>query len=127
MKILFVVLMSIFSLAAAQPARTQRKPAPAKEAPKIEIPAGAVKSEDGSYRYTDSKSKKQIYRKPPFGIPRSQDQPVKPTPPETLKNVKATEDGDSVRFQRPGPFGTYKWQRKKSELNHMEQEVWDRE
>ena len=28
-------------------------------------------------------------------------------------DVKATEDGDSVRFERPGPFGVYRWQTQK--------------
>ena len=33
---------------------------------------------------------------------------------------KATEDGDTVRFERPGPFGVYKWQKKKSDLDETE-------
>ena len=41
--------------------------------------------------------------------------------------MKATEDGDTIRFERPGPFGTYKWQRKKTDLDEMEQTVWARE
>ena len=37
------------------------------------------------------------------------------------------EDGDAIRFERPGPFGVAKWQRKKTELNEVEHAVWDRE
>jgi hypothetical protein len=45
---------------------------------------------------------------------------------ERFANVKAIEDGDTVRFERSGPFGVYKWQKKKSELDEMEQAAWAR-
>jgi len=100
---------------------------PAKnEIKQVEIPKGAVKSEDGSYRYTDSKGKKWIYRKTPFGIAKAEDVPDT-RPKETYDNVTAREDGDMIRFERPGPFGVYKWQTKKSELSDMEKAVWERE
>ncbi len=104
-----------------QPAAAPQ-PAPAKEAPKIEIPAVAVKSADGFYRYTGPTGKKWIYRKTPFGIARTEDKPA-----ESSEDVKVTEDGDSIRFERPSPFGAYKWERKKTELNEMERAAWDRE
>ena len=98
------------------------------ETPKAEIPAGAVEGGDGSYRYTDAATgKKWIYRKTPFGIARLEDKPAEAKAVEAPAQMKATEDGEYVRFERPGPFGTYRWQRKKSELNAMEQAVWDRE
>ena len=34
--------------------------------------------------------------------------------------IKATEDGDKVRFERQGPFGVWKWEKKKSELDETE-------
>jgi hypothetical protein len=34
--------------------------------------------------------------------------------------IKATEDGDIVRFERQGPFGLWKWEKKKSELDEGE-------
>jgi hypothetical protein len=132
MKFSALFLISILTMAAAQAAKQPAKAAPAKEAPKIEIPADAVKSDDGSYRYTDPKGKKWIYRKTPFGIARAEDKPA-PKAAETIENakaiesIKATEDGDTIRFERPGPFGTYKWQRKKTDLNELEQAAWDRE
>ena len=76
---------------------------------------------------TDSQGKKWIYRKTPFGIARIEDKPVEAKRAEVPKDMKATEDGETIRFERPGPFGAYKWQRKKTELNEMEQAVWDRE
>lgn len=127
MKLATLFLLSLLSLPAFQPPQDEPKRPAAKEAVKVEIPAGAVKSDDGAYRYTDSKGKKWIYRKTPFGIARVEDKPAEPMPAESYASVKATEDGDSIRFERPGPFGTYKWQRKKTELNEMEKAVWDRE
>jgi hypothetical protein len=139
MKLLIVFSLSVLTLAAAD-GQAKKAAAPeaasepsAQTAPKKpEIPAGAVKSEDGSYRYTDAQGKKWIYRKTPFGIARLEDTPVDTRTrtagtPDRFENVKATEDGDTIRFERPGPFGTYKWQRKKTELDTMEQSVWDRE
>src|SRR4051812_23280910 len=109
MKIFALLFTSLLTTAFAQAAKEAPKRVPAKEAPKVAIPSGAVKSEDGAYHYTDPKGKKWIYRKTPFGIARVEDKPVEPPPAETFENVKATSDGDTVRFERPGPFGTYKW------------------
>ena len=109
-------------LAAGQPAR--------KAAAKTAIPAAAVKGDDGGYHYTDAKGKKWIFRKTPFGVAKIEDKPA-PAPAISdemrYANVKATEDGGVIRFERPGPFGTYKWERKKAELNEMEQAAWNRE
>ena len=38
----------------------------------------------------------------------------------------ATEDGGIIRFERPGPFGTYRWQKKKTELDDDERAAWER-
>jgi hypothetical protein len=126
MKSSIVVLISLFTLTAAI-GQTRKEAAPAAEPGKIEIPAGAQQSEDGSWHFTDSKGKKWVYRKTPFGIARAEENQLVPKPLEVPKEMRASEDGDSVQFERPGPFGTYKWTRKKSGLNEMEQAVWDRE
>jgi hypothetical protein len=39
--------------------------------------------------------------------------------------VKVTEEGDSLRFERPSPFGVRKWTRKKTELTEMEKAAWE--
>src|SRR5215471_14504335 len=44
----------------------------------VEIPAGAVKSPDGAYHYTDARGKKWIYRATPWGIARGEDKPAAP-------------------------------------------------
>src|SRR5215468_9463914 len=76
----------------------------------------ALQAEDG---------KKWIYRKTPFGAVWIEDKPQQ-LKPEDYANIKATEHGDTIRFERPGPFGTYKWERKKTELNETEQAAWSR-
>jgi hypothetical protein len=136
MKLLIVFSLGAWMVCAAD-GQTKKDPAP--EAAAVSVPAatgpqlpdGAVKAADGSYRYTDPQGKKWIFRKTPFGMARFEDKPLDvSTRAESAKryeDVKATEDGDTVRFERPGPFGIYKWQRKKTELNEMEQTVWSRE
>jgi hypothetical protein len=32
-----------------------------------------------------------------------------------------------VKFERPGPFGTYKWEKKKTDLDAGEKAAWERE
>jgi hypothetical protein len=98
-------------------------------APRLTIPKAAVESEPGNFHYTDAQGKKWIYRPTPFGIARFEDAPgVKPVPASDLyPGMKATADGDTIRFERPGPFGVYRWQTKQSELNEMERTVWNRQ
>jgi hypothetical protein len=139
MKLSSLVLISLMTVAAAgaqeKDSGAARNQAASKTAPKdshkLEIPAGAVASEDGSYHYTDTQGKKWIYRKTPFGVARIEEKAVEAKaddkPLEPPKGMKATENGDNIHFERPGPFGVYKWDRKKTELNDMEQAVWDRE
>ncbi|HTS27414.1 MAG TPA: hypothetical protein VMH81_16165 [Bryobacteraceae bacterium] len=125
MKLLIVFSVTAWMLAAAD---GPSKPEAHKAAAPLTIPARAVKGDDGSYRYTDRQGKKWIYRKTPFGIARVEDKPVdEAAEMARFENVKAVEDGDTIRFERPGPFGVYRWQRKKSELDETEQAVWDRE
>ena len=123
--IALVVALCLPTLPAIAQAK-EPKPAAKNTVKPVAIPKGAVKAEDGSYRYTDSKGKKWIYRQTPFGISKAEDVPDT-KPKETFDNVTAKEDGDVIRFERPGPFGVYKWQRNKTELNEMEKAVWERE
>jgi len=128
MKKLHIALVAVFCLSTLPAVAQAKDPKPpAKNVVKpLEIPKGAVKGDDGSYRYTDSKGKKWIYRNTPFGVSRAEDVPDT-KPKETFDNVTATEDGDVIKFERPGPFGVYKWQTKKSDLSEMEKTVWERE
>jgi hypothetical protein len=94
------------------------------------VPAGAVETNPGTWHYTDAAGRKWIYRQTPWGLARFEDKQGVTANGEAQKKeadvIKAVEDGDSIRFERPGPFGTYKWSRKKTELNESEQKAWDR-
>jgi hypothetical protein len=109
-------------LAATEP-QEKKQPAPAKVIKPLEIPAGAVEREPGRFYYTDPAGKKWIYSKTPFGIARAEDKPADPEAPkpaDPMDYVKVTEEGDTVKFERPGPFGVYKWQKKKADLDEKE-------
>jgi hypothetical protein len=103
----------------------------AAEKPLTEIPASAVEFEPGSYHYTDAKGKKWILRPTPFGIAKIEDTGVplrnKRKEDHGMDGVKVTESGDSVKFERPGPFGMYKWEKKKTDLDAGEKAAWERE
>jgi hypothetical protein len=79
------------------------------------IPEGAVKVEPYTYRYTDAKGNKWIYRETPFGVVKKED-----TPEQQVKDnstpVKVTQTGDSVKFEKKTPFGIHTWTKKLSEL-----------
>ena len=38
-------------------------------------------------------------------------------------NTKAIDKGDTVRFERPGPFGTMAYEKKKAELTDDEKHI----
>ena len=135
MKLLCVVFVSALGLFAQDPqaAKKQAPRAPrvaAKAAPKVvdgskpmPIPAAAVQGADGDYHYTDPEGKKWIYRRTPFGVTRLEDTPERAAAQASAANgagIKATEAGDVVRFERQGPFGLWKWEKKKSELDETE-------
>jgi len=135
MKLLFVVFASALALSAQDPQapkkQTQQTPkAAAKVAPKAPdasklaaIPAEAVQGADGDYHYTDPQGEKWIYRKTPFGVTRLEDTPERAAAKAAAAGgagITATEDGDVVRFERQGPFGVWKWEKKKSELDETE-------
>ncbi|MDP2996027.1 MAG: hypothetical protein Q8N47_00980 [Bryobacterales bacterium] len=64
----------------------------------------------------------------PFGVLHSDGKAAegqaKPQPPV---GFKVTEEGDSLRFERPSPFGVRKWTRKKTELTGTEKAAWELE
>jgi hypothetical protein len=142
MKLLLVVFVSALALSAQDPQAppknqtpqtppaTQTPKAAAKAAAKAAdaskpraIPAEAVQGDDGDYHYTDPQGKKWIYRKTPFGVARLEDTPERSAGKAAAADgagIKATEDGDIVRFERMGPFGLWKWEKKKSELDAAE-------
>lgn len=96
-------------------------------APKtITIPKDAVANPDGqSYTWTDKQGKKWTYAKTPFGIMKF---PKTDEPADSgvdMSSTKAIDKGDSVRFERPGPFGTISWEKKKTGMTADEQKLYD--
>jgi len=94
------------------------------------IPEGAVKAGDG-YHYTDTQGRQWIYRPTPFGIARvpaseAASSKAAKTAPDASENVRAIDHGATVSFERPGPFGVYRWERKKSELDASERAALER-
>ena len=118
MKTFLMLLVSMMALRAAEPAGGT--------AP-LAIPAGAVAVESNLYRHTDAQGKTWIYRRTPFGITRAEALSVAAVRPEAWDNTRAWDDGDAVRFERPGPFGVYRWRTRKSELDAAEQAFWARQ
>jgi hypothetical protein len=120
-------LTAFIALAEDQPApkkdRAKKNPAPPAE---LTLPAGAKQVDLGTYTFTDAQGKKWIYRKTPFGLARIEDKPVEVSAAPAGDGITAKEDGDTIRFERPGPFGTYRWQKKKSELADDEKAAWER-
>ncbi|HYO83872.1 MAG TPA: hypothetical protein VES20_20885 [Bryobacteraceae bacterium] len=109
------------------------------------VPEGATETSPGVYRFVDKEKKAWIYRPTPFGYARSPEEaesrdndaaPARPAgahatpfgesrPSPNMPQTKATEAGDSVRFERLTPFGPSRWTKKKTELNDDERRIWE--
>lgn len=119
----------------------------------VTVPKDATEIEPGVYKHTDSAGKTYRYKKTPFGVVKSPEREdkaekavnraestkadtsgdtttatpfgdVKAPPPAQV--IKVSDKGDSLEFERPSPFGSYRWKRKKDDLNATEREAWDR-
>ena len=129
-KILILAALAMV-MASAEDKQPAKKTTAAKKtaAPQAELtlPPGAVQVDAGTYTFTDSKGKKWIYRQTPFGLSRAEDKPSQGAAPASAGSyLTATEDGDKVKFERPGPFGVYRWEKKKSELDDDERAALER-
>ena len=93
----------------------------------VTIPKDAVPNSDGvSYTWTDKDGKKWIFVKTPFGIMKSAAADPAPASEQTVANdglTKAIDKGDTVRFERQGPFGTISWEKKKTDLTDDERHI----
>jgi hypothetical protein len=113
------------------------------------VPKGATEVEPGVHRHTESSGKTYIYRKTPFGVVKSLEAPVPPagekeeaaktssaaptptpfgpvkTAADTKNQLKVADRGDTLEFERPSPFGSYKWKKKKNDLTAVEQDAWN--
>lgn len=113
---------------AAKQANRKAKGAPAA---RIVVPSDAQQTAPGTWRREEA-GKVWIYRETPFGISRFEEKQAakfgdkSKSDAAEAANMRAFDDGDYVRFERTGPWGVYRWRRKKAELNDVEKQVWER-
>ncbi|MDX2153386.1 MAG: hypothetical protein SFV54_21765 [Bryobacteraceae bacterium] len=129
MKRIVLALLLPLALCAAPPA--SKPPAKtAKPGKAITVPAGATQVKTGLWKHTDKDGQTWYYRESPFGVVKvaEKDMTFKPSAESTTAAayIKATEDGDNVKFERPSPFGIVRWSKKKAELNNAEAAAWKR-
>jgi hypothetical protein len=119
--IAFIILLAVATCAPGATRKKAASPAPAPQA--VTIPKDAVPNADGTtFLYTDKQGKKWTYAKTPFGIMKSaySDTAAAAAPAADAGLTKAIDKGDTVRFERPGPFGIIAWEKKKAELTDDE-------
>jgi hypothetical protein len=140
MKRLLIALIVISALPAlaqtqaSSAAKTQKKkkaaPASQKAGP-MTVPKGAVLDpKDGNYHYKDKNGKKWVYMMTPMGPSRWEDKGpgAAPEHPSSDRfsadpNLKALDQGNTVKFTRSTPFGNQSWTKKKSELTDDERSM----
>ncbi len=92
---------------------------------KAGVPAGAVEVSSNLYKLADKTGKVWFYQKNPFGVSRFEQTTEKaaldPKIVAQVPDTQVTEQGDSLKFVRPGPFGNYTWVKKKTEVDESEQ------
>jgi len=137
-KILVLLLLGLAACAAAADQKSDKKPAakaPTAKAAVITIPTDAVEVAPYTFRSADAQGKVWIYRQTPFGVSRTEDKPLsaddakktQESKDQMIQTTSAAEEGDSIHFVRNSPFGRTEWQKKKTDLNEIEQAVWSRE
>jgi hypothetical protein len=133
-KLIAIIALSAVALSASAADKKKKTTAAAKPATPVAqplvIPNDASPNSDGTYSYTDKDGKKWIFSKTPFGVSKIQDMtgsaPAIAAAPAG-QYMKATDNGETVKFERQSPFGTTKWEKKKSELTDEERGVVERQ
>lgn len=89
------------------------------------VPANAVAIGDGNYSWTGPDGKNWRLVPNPFGVSKlPADEPGTGVVAQTaLKDVKARDQGDRVRFEVKTPMGTSSWEKKKSEMTADEKRI----
>jgi hypothetical protein len=128
LKFCILTLLAVLVVSAEDKQATKKTSAKKVAAPPaaVTLPAAAVPGERGTYTFTDEKGNKWIYFETPFGLAKREDKPAEPTKLSPGAVINAFEDGDKIRFERPGPFGTYRWEKKKSDLDADERAAWEK-
>jgi hypothetical protein len=100
------------------------------------LPVEALPLAEGTWRWVDGEQKVWLFQDTPSGLmktpaPKNMDQPREAKGADVARDpvlqlISVKEEGETLRFTRPGPFGTYSWVRKKTELDPDETIVWER-
>ena len=103
------------------------------------VPVEALPLSEGVWRWIDPQQKVWLFQETPSGLmkteePKGTAAAVGPTglkvaddrADAVLDLMSVKEEGDALRFSRPGPFGTYSWVKKKTQLDKDETAVWER-
>jgi hypothetical protein len=123
--ILLVALCAATAMAADKPKKPKRKKAPAAAQGTVTIPKDAVPIDDRNWRWVDKDGKVWVFQQTPFGVLKGEEHGPAKDPELIPPGLTAVEEGDSIHFERPWPFGgTLKWNRKKTELTEMEAAAW---
>jgi len=127
MKTIIMILLAAATAGAQGRSGAAGQPSPKPAATSADtasaLPKGAIEIEPNLYRYTDAQGKTWLARRTPFGFSRWEDKPAQPPPAQVVEPappIKATDLGDTVRFERQTPFGKSTWLRKKTELSDDE-------
>src|SRR4051812_24798783 len=95
-------------------------------AEKVVVPADAKEVAPHVWQHTDKAGKTWIYRQTPFGLSKIEQLKAPEGAAQTTAvsdvDVKVKDLGDTVKFEKQGPFGKHIWERKKSELTAEEKE-----
>ena len=131
MKLFAMLLMAATMFAEAKPAKLAVKAESKSVESKVAIPPGATQIDANTYQHTDAKGVKWIYKKTPWGVAKIEDKPGAKIESDGTSKPKGPaiavyEEGEILRFERPGPFGMYKWKKKKDDLTEEERDAWDR-
>ncbi len=109
----------------ATPAKAVKPIAKSASGAKAGVPAGAVEVSPNLYKLADKTGKVWFYQRNPFGVSRfeqtAETAALDPKIVAQVPDTQVTEQGDSLKFVRPGPFGNYTWVKKKTELDESEQ------
>ena len=95
------------------------------------IPAGAVQIDEITYRFQEKDSsgkpgKIWLFRRNPFGVSKIEEKEAAKlglVAPHQETPATASDLGDAIRFERPGPFGSKVWSKSKFDLTDEERAI----
>ncbi len=126
--VLLALPLMMFAVAQSKPA-SKPSPAvkPAASSGPVTVPADATQIAPNVWRATDNAGKTWIYRQTPFGLSKVEDNSAAiaaaasaQAAAPSVDDVKATDLGTTVRFEKPTPMGNRVWTRNKTELSTEE-------